>query len=54
MHKVDPICKDDTWDNFVSAINNDKTLENYVRALNEFMVYHNLQTYDHIVSLPVN
>ena len=37
MRKVDPISKDDAWDNFVSAINNDKTLENYVRSQNEII-----------------
>ncbi len=54
MRKVDPISKDDAWDNFVSAINNEKTLENYVRALNEFMAFHNLRTYDTFVNLPVS
>ncbi|MGY5148646.1 MAG: tyrosine-type recombinase/integrase [Candidatus Nitrosopumilus sp. bin_68KS] len=54
MRKVDPISKDDAWDNFVSAINNDKTLENYVRALNEFMTFHKLKTYDDFISQPVN
>ncbi|MCH8914761.1 MAG: hypothetical protein IIA82_02785 [Thaumarchaeota archaeon] len=54
MRKVDPISKDDAWDNFVSAINNDKTLENYARALNEFMTFHYLRTYDTFVNLPVS
>ncbi len=53
MRKVDPISKDDAWDNFVSAINNQKTLENYVRALNEFIVFHNLRSYSEFVNLPV-
>lgn len=53
MRRVDPISKDDAWDNFVSAINNDKTLENYVRALNEFMIFHNLRSYDEFIQIPV-
>ena len=53
MRKVDPISKDDAWDNFVSAINNDKTLENYVRALNEFMAFHNLRSYDEFIKVSV-
>jgi len=53
MRKVDPISKDDAWDNFVAAINNEKTLENYVRALNEFMTFHNLRTYSEFVNLSV-
>jgi len=54
VRKVDPISKDEAWDNFVSAINNEKTLENYVRALNEFMAFHYLRTYDEFVNLPVH
>ena len=54
MRKVDPISKDEAWDNFVSAINNEKTLENYVRALNEFMTFHNLRSYDEFINLPVH
>jgi len=53
VRKVDPISKDDAWDNFVSAINNEKTLENYVRALNEFMAFHYLRTYDEFVKMSV-
>jgi len=53
VRKVDPISKDEAWDNFVSAINNDKTLENYVRALNEFMAFHNLRSYDEFIKIPV-
>jgi len=53
VRKVDPISKDDAWDNFVSAINNEKTLENYVRALNEFMAFHYLRTYDEFIKAPV-
>ena len=54
MRKVDPISKDEAWDNFVSAINNEKTLENYVRSINEFMRFHNLRSYDEFnkVSVP--
>ncbi len=54
MRKVDPISKDEAWDNFVSAINNEKTLENYVRSLNEFMTFHYLRSYDEFVNLPVH
>ena len=53
MRKVDPISKDEAWDNFVSAINNEKTLENYVRALNEFMRFHNLRSYDEFIKVSV-
>ena len=53
MRKVDPISQDETWDNFVSAINNEKTLENYVRSLNEFMRFHNLRTYDEFIKISV-
>jgi len=54
VRKVDPISKDDAWDNFISAINNEKTLENYIRALNEFMVFHELDAYNDFVHLPVS
>ncbi len=53
MRKVDPISKDEAWDNFVSAINNEKTLENYVRSLNEFMAFHNLRSYDKFIKVSV-
>jgi len=53
MRKVDPISKDEAWDNFVSAINNEKTLENYVRSLNEFMAFHNLRSYDEFIKVSV-
>jgi len=54
VRKVDPISKDEAWDNFVSAINNEKTLENYVRSLNEFMTFHYLRSYDEFINLPVH
>ena len=35
MRKVDPISKDEAWDNFVSAINNKKTLEPLSKVISQ-------------------